>query len=565
VFCVVFSCSLNFLLLAAPIYMTQVYDRVLSSNNLYTLAMLTVAVGLAYLSQSALDAVRSRLMTRAGNAFEHSLRRAVFQAELAEAADRRSGGVGQGARDMEQVRAFLTGAPTMALMDAPWTPLFILVLALIHPLLAALTVGGMVALIVLALINEALVAGQTREANIAAAEAQSFFDSALRNAYAVKAMGMADALTARWSARRDEAACRQTAALDRGGVVSAVVKFVRLLLQSLILGLGAWLVIGQQMSAGSIFAAVFLLARALAPVEILVASWRSVVTARQAWRRLKELLNRHRPGEDAMPQPAPQGALSAAQLGWIPAGADRPVLRGVDIDLAPGEALGVIGPSGAGKSTLLRLLAGVHAPSAGTVRLDGAELRAWNRAQLGALIGYLPQDVDLFTGTIRDNIARFQDASPETVVAAAQAAGCHEMIMALPKSYDTPVGEGGAILSGGQRQRVGLARALFGGPQILILDEPNAHLDAAGEERLMETLATLKRRGVTLVLSAQRPRLLEAVDRILVLRNGAPELLGERAALLARLMRPVPPADAPANVTQIGGGAVVPFNKGGGV
>lgn len=558
-FCVLFSCALNILLLAAPIYMTQVYDRVLSSNNVYTLVMLTLAVAVAYLSQAALDGVRGRLMTRAGNAFEDALRRTIFQAELAEAADRRAALVGQGARDMEQIRAFLTGAPTMALLDAPWTPLFIIVLALIHPLLAGLTVAGMIALIILALINEALVARPTRDANVASAEAQTFFDSAVRNAYAVKAMGMADALTAHWSVRRDEAAARQTSAQERGGVMSAAVKFVRLLLQSLILGLGAWLVIGQQMSAGSIFAAVFLLARALAPVELLVASWRSVVTARQAWRRLDELLSRNRQGEDAMPQPAPRGALSAQQLGWMPPGADRPVLRGVDLDLAPGDALGVIGPSGAGKSTLLRLLAGVHAPSAGAVRLDGAELRAWNRNQLGQLVGYLPQDVELFAGTVRDNISRFQEASPEAVVAAAQAAGCHEMIMALPKSYDTPVGEGGAVLSGGQRQRVGLARALFGGPLILVLDEPNAHLDAAGEERLMETLATLKKRGVTLVLSAQRPRLLEAVDRILVLRGGMPELLGERAAMLARLMRPAPAAEpAPHS------GAVVPFNKGGG-
>lgn len=543
-FCVLFSCAINLLFLAAPLYMLQVYDRVMASGNVNTLIALTIAVTLAYAAQSTLDAVRGRLLLRVGNLFNETLRERVFQAEMADAVNRRGPPVGVGARDLDQVRAFLGGPAMMAMMDAPWVPLFVVVIALLHPLLAVALVCGAVALLLLALVNEALIAGPTRDGNAEASEAQTFFDAVMRNAQVVRAMGMADALTARWNDRRDRATAALTRAGDRGGAMSALVKFLRLFLQSFVLGLGAWLAIAQEMSAGSMFAAVFLLARALAPVELAVGSWRSIVLARQAWRRLDETLRRHPQPEPAMAIPQPRGAVTVTQLGWLPDGAEQPVVRGVEFALEPGEALGVVGPSGAGKSSLLRLLVGIHRPTTGTVRIDGAELAAWNRAQLGGLIGYLPQEVELLAGSIRDNIARFQDAPPEAVVAAAEAAGCHAMIMALPKGYDTEVGDGGMILSGGQRQRVGLSRALFGAPRLIVLDEPNANLDAAGEERLMDSLDALKAAGATLVIAAQRPRVLETVDRILVLRNGQPDLIGERAAVLARLMRPAPPVPA---------------------
>nr|WP_281378810.1 type I secretion system permease/ATPase [Azospirillum oleiclasticum] len=540
-FCLLFSCAINLLFLAPTLYMLQVYDRVIASGNINTLIALTVAVTIAYAAQSTLDAVRGRLLLRSGNLFNENLRERVFQAEMADAVTRRGPAVGTGARDLDQVRAFLGGPAMMAMMDAPWVPLFVAVIALLHPLLAVALVCGTAALLLLAVLNEALIAGPTRTGNAESAEAQTFFDAVMRNAQVVCAMGMSDALTARWNDRRDRATAALTGAADRGGAVSALVKFLRLFLQSFVLGLGAWLAIAQEMSAGSMFAAVFLLARALAPVELAVGSWRSIVLARQAWRRLDELLQRHPEPPAAMTIPQPRGAVAVTQLGWLPDGVEQPVIRGVEFMLEPGEALGVVGPSGAGKSTLLRLLVGIHRPTAGSVRIDGADLAAWNRTQLGGLIGYLPQEVELLAGSIRDNIARFQDAPPEAVVAAAEAAGCHAMIMGLPKGYDTEVGDGGMILSGGQRQRVGLSRALFGAPRLIVLDEPNANLDAAGEEQLMDSLDALKASGATLVIAAQRPRVLETVDRILVLRNGQPDIIGERAAVLARLMRPAAP------------------------
>lgn len=569
-FVLLFSGSMNVLSLAAPLYMMQVYDRVLNSDSVPTLIALTVAVAAAYACQSILDSVRSRLLARAGNILDRSLRERVFQAELAMAVGRRGGQggyiVGQGARDLDSIRQFLAGPAVLAAMDAPWVPMFVVVMVLLHPLLAVTLIAGSVLLLGLAILNEILVGNLTRRGNQHAAEAQTFFDAAVRNAPAVKAMAMGAALAQRWGGSRDEAVGELTRAADRGGVLSAMVKFLRLFLQSFTLGLGAWLVINQEMSAGSIFAGTFLLARALAPVEMVVGGWRSIVTVRQAWRRLDELLKRTPRIDDGMVQPQPLGAMATDQLGWTPEPGTPPIVRGVSFTLTPGQALGVIGPSGAGKSTLLRLLVGIHRPSVGEVTLDGADFATWNPLQLGQIIGYLPQDVELIAGSVRDNIARFQDAPPELVVAAAEAAGCHDMIMALPRGYDTQVGDNGQILSGGQRQRIGLARALFGQPKLVVLDEPNANLDAAGEERLMDSLVALKEAGTTLVVAAQRPRVLELVDQLLVIRDGVPEMLGERAAVLARLIRGQAPAIAGSPGSGSGGansGGTVVSLKGG--
>ncbi|WP_063694622.1 type I secretion system permease/ATPase [Bradyrhizobium stylosanthis] len=535
----VFSLAINLLYLAGPLYMLQVYDRVISSASEITLLMLTIALLLAFMALAGLDAVRGRVLTRASVRLDRKIASRVMTAII----DRSAGAGGarsQALRDFDTFRQFVTGTGIHAIFDLPWAPIYIAVIFALHPFLGAFALGCSVILVLMALLSEWLVKLPLTESNEAAARSYSFTEMSLRNTEVVRAMGMTGGLLRRWSRDRDRMLERQVAASDRAAAIQSLIRFLRLAMQSLILGLGAYLVIERVTTVGSMFAASILLGRALQPVEQIVGSWRGLVSARAAFLRIRELLTAHPLLEAGLTLPKPKGRVAVEALTFVPQGSAKPILRGVTFAVEAGEVLGVIGPSGAGKSTLSRQLVGVLTPSAGAVRLDGADVSTWVKRAIGDHVGYLPQDIELFSDTIAANIGRFDEGSDGEVILAAQLAGVHEMILRLPGGYDTQVGEGGAILSGGFRQRIGLARAVYGGPSLVVLDEPSSNLDAEGDVALADCVVQLKKRGATVVIVSHRPATIGVVDKILVLRDGVAEMFGPRAEIMARLTRPVP-------------------------
>src|SRR5688572_28746592 len=517
--------------------MLQVFDRVLASRSEETLLVLTVAALGALLVMALLEVLRARLLAVAGAALDRRLGPRVLDGLLARSA--RPGGLEHvhGLRDAAALRAFFGGAGLLALFDAPWLPLFLLIIFLFHPVMGAAAAAGALIMLVLAALNELFTRKPLERAQAEARRAGRFIDANVRNAEVVSALGMLPAMTRRWSELNDAALREQLRASRIGGTFSGVTKFARQVIQLVMLGVGAYLVVHQHLTPGVMIAATILLGRALAPVEALVAGWRSLVEARGAWRRLPQLLADNPPPAAATEGPAPAGALEAERVVFGLKGAERPIIRGASLSLKPGETLGLIGPSASGKSTLARLLVGVWKPLAGVVRLDGADIGSWPRERLGPHIGYLPQDVELLSGTVAQNIARLGEPQDGEVVRAAQRAHVHELILRLPQGYDSEVGDAGQALSPGQRQRIGLARALYGAPRLVVLDEPNANLDHEGEEALARTLQLLRGEGVTVVIVAHRPSLLRGVDKLLVLREGAIEMLGPRAEVMARLGR----------------------------
>jgi PrtD family type I secretion system ABC transporter len=534
----VFSFCGNLLLFVSPLYMLQVYDRVLSGRSPTTLVMLTVMAGFLLAVMGALEALRSRMLVRAGARLDQMLASRTF-AGLFEVGRRHPGQVGgQSLRDLDTLRDFATGPALLVFCDAPWAPLFILVAFALHPLLGAVTLVGAVAIFALAMVNEVITRKALKDAGTVTIGAGAFAEASLRNSEVLHAMGMLPGIAARWLIRHDTALALQARAADRAGALLALSKFVRLFLQSAILGVGAWLALDDQITGGSIVAASIIMGRALAPVEMAVGHWKGFVAARSAWARLSALLTEAGERPETMALPRPKGAIAVDKLFVVPPGSRSAVLKGVSFALAPGEVLGVVGPSAAGKSTLARAMTGVWAPGAGSVRLDGADLHAWRREEVGPALGYLPQDVELFDGSVAENIARFRDIEPEKVVEAAEKAGVHQMILALPQGYDTRIGDGGRVLSGGQRQRIALARALYDNPAFVVLDEPNSNLDTAGEQALVEAVADLKSRGATTVVVTHRVSILGCVDKIMVLNNGEVELIGPRDEVMSRLARP---------------------------
>lgn len=530
-----FSLVTNLLAFASPVYMLQVYDRVLASRSEETLiAVSGLALG-AFGLAGAIEVLRARILVRAGIAFDRVLAAPLFDAVLGSEIRGGRGGSGQALRDMDTVREFLMGAAPAVLCDAPWAPLFLVLAFLIHPAIGWLSLTGMVLLLAMTLLAEAATRRTLRSAGQAAAEAAGVSAAALRGAEAVRANGMSGAMAARWLARHEASLALQARASDRAGLLVALTRTVRIALQSAVLGLGAYLVIEQQMAAGAMFAATLMLGRAIAPVEQAVQHWKGFVTAREAWRRIGALLDAVPEATRPMPLPAPSGAVSIEGLAVVPPGADRATLSGVSLTIAAGEVIGIVGPSASGKSTLLRALVGVWQPARGAVRLDGASLDGYEADALGRSLGYLPQDVELFAGTVAENIARFGAVDTEAVVSAARAAGVHDMILRLPQGYDTRLGAGGTSLSGGQRQRIGLARALYGMPALIVLDEPNASLDAAGEEALAAAIRAAAAVGSTVVLSSHKPSLLAVADRIAVIADGTLKMAGPRDAVIARL------------------------------
>jgi ATP-binding cassette, subfamily C, type I secretion system permease/ATPase len=533
-----FSLAINLLMLATPLYMMQVFDRVLSSRSGDTLVMLTLITVLAIGVLALLEAIRAQMLVRIGNWLDDRLGPTVFAGALRAALRSDPARASQGLRDLGTMRGFITGPTVTPLLDAPWAPIFIIALFALHPMLGLIGLGGGGVLFGLGLINEIITKQPLRRANLAASKTHQRAEAALRNAEVIRAMGMGEGVLRLW--RRDSAGTQeaQRAAGTRGGVIVALSKFFRLLVQTVILGAGAWLVIHQEASAGAMFASSFLLGRALAPVENAIGTWKSLVAARLAHRRLEELVSALPDEAKGMELPRPVGELVVERLVFVPPGGEEPTLRGVGFELAPGEVLGVIGPSAAGKSTLARLIAGTWSPTAGKVRLDGTEISVWHDSGGSQHVGYLPQDIELFAGSVRDNIARLGDANPTAVIEAAKLVGLHEIIMRLPRGYNSEIGEAGLRLSGGQRQRIGLARAVFGQPRLVVLDEPNASLDHEGEEALHHAITRLKEMGTTVVMIAHRPSVLGLADKLLVLRNGTVDAYGSRAEVIAKLNAP---------------------------
>jgi ATP-binding cassette subfamily C protein/ATP-binding cassette subfamily C exporter for protease/lipase/ATP-binding cassette subfamily C protein EexD len=529
------SLFLNLLVLVSPLYMFQVFDRVLPSGHVETLLALTVVAGFALLVFGLLEVIRHQALVRISTWLDRRLSEPVLAASLRETLAGRGTG-GQPLRDLAQLRAFLSSEGVFPILDAPWTLVFIAVIWLLHPWLGVLALLAAVVLFALALGSEIVMRAPLGEANERWMAAQRRGETALRNAEVVHAMGMLPALLGRWHADNDRALERHAEASDRGAVIVGMAKFLRLFVQVGILGLGAYLVLDGELTGGGMIAGSILLSRALAPVEQAIGAWKGLVAARASHDRLQALLRRHSEAAPALRLPVPEGRVSVERLTFAPPNSDRAILKDVAFELAAGEVLAVIGPSGSGKSTLCRLITGIWSPGSGHVRLDGAEVHTWDRADFGAHVGYLPQDVELFAGTVRDNIARMSDAPDEAVIEAARLAGAHDMILRLPAGYAAEIGPHGAGLSGGQRQWIGLARAMFGQPRLVVLDEPNASLDQAGEAALIDAIGRLKAAGTTVILVAHRPSLLVHVDKLLVLRDGAGVLFGARDEVLPRLM-----------------------------
>jgi PrtD family type I secretion system ABC transporter len=536
----VFSALINILLLAPTIYMMQVYDRVVPTEGRLTLLYLTLVVAFALGTQTALESVRSRLLTLAGLRLDRLLAGGILQKLMSALAP---GASAQGMREFDIVRQAMSGPVAVAAFDIPWTPIYVLVAFMIHPALGAMTIVGGAVLVVLAVLNERATRGRAREAFVAQAQAYASQEAAAANGEVVRALGMRGALRERQLADRRAGLDLSAKAQFTGGGYSAATKFTRMFLQSAALGLGAWLAVDKQISAGAIIAASVLMSRALQPIEQLVGSWAVVGQARGALNNLIKLFPPGRGLEVSGTQlPAPTGALALEQVAVRAPGEGPVLLRGVSLKLTPGEVLGVIGPSGAGKTTLARVAAGAVTPDLGTVRLDGANLADWDGDRLGRYIGYVPQDSGLLAGSIKDNISRFAiwaGGDPAIVdaevVAAAQAAGVHELILRLPKGYDTMLGAGGRGLSAGQAQRVALARALYGQPPLLVLDEPNSALDADGETALNNAILAVKARGAAILIVAHRTGILNIADRLLVLREGQVELIGPRTEVVAKM------------------------------
>lgn len=532
-----FSGVINVMMLTPAIYMLQVYDRALVSRNVTTLTMLTLLVIGLFMLMSALEMVRTRVLIRVGNFLDMDLNRRIFSAAFERNLSRAGGNPAQALQDLAQVRQFLTGNGLFAFFDAPWTPIYLLVSYLIHPLLGLVTLIGSLILVGLAYLTEKATQKPLAEANQAAMSSASYANNNLRNAEVIEAMGMLPEIGKRWYQGHLRILQMQTLASDRAAIISSTGRFVRITLQSVILGAGALLAIEGKITPGMMIACSILTGRALAPVEQAIAAWKQLLGCRSAWGRLNDLLHDYPQRPPSMSLQRPLGMLAVENVIAGAPGTSNNIVRGVSFSLVPGESLGIIGPSASGKSTLARLLVGVWPTQAGKVRLDGADIFTWNKAELGPWLGYLPQDVELFEGTIAENIARFAEVDSEAVIRAARSSGVHDMILRFPQGYDTRLAADGSPLSGGQKQRIALARALYGEPNLIVLDEPNANLDDVGEKALVDALAELKARGATVILISHRPNVLCAVDKVLMLRDGAVHMLGSRDEVFAALRK----------------------------
>ena len=533
----IFSAIINLMLLVPSLYMLQVYDRVLASRNETTLLMLTLMVLGAYLFMCALEFVRSFVLIRVGAQLDMKLNKRIYTAAFEQNLKKAGGNAGQALQDLTTIRQFLTGNGLFAFFDAPWFPVYLVVIFLFHPSLGVFALCGTIVLIVLAYVNEVVSKKPLAEASSMAIAAGNLATNNLRNAEVIEAMGMLPNLMSRWFKMHGRFLHLQAEASEKAGIIGASTKFVRVSLQSLILGFGALLVLDGKITGGMMIVSSILMGRTLNPVEQLIGIWKTWSSTRNAYKRLGELLATNPPRQTGMSLPKPLGQISVEAVTAAPPGSTVAVIKNLSFSIAPGEVLGIIGPSGAGKSSLARLLVGVWPSAMGKVRLDGADVYRWNKDELGPYIGYLPQDIELFAGTVSENIARFGEVDSEKVITAAKRTGVHEMILQFPQGYDTPLGDGGAGLSGGQKQRIGLARAMYDDPSLLVLDEPNSNLDEVGEQALVAAIVDFRNRGKTLVLITHRTSAIGVTNKLLLLRDGVAQMFGPTAQVLTDLTK----------------------------
>lgn len=533
----VFSAIINLLMLVPSLYMLQVYDRVLASSNETTLLMLTVMMLVAYLCISALELVRSFVLVRVGAQLDMKMNKRVYTAAFEQNLKKAGGNAGQALQDLTHIRQFITGQGIFAFFDVPWFPIYLAVIFMFDTSLGVFSLCGTVVLIILAYLNERVSKKPLAEATAMAIISTNLATNNLRNAEVIEAMGMLPNLMARWFRLHGRFLQLQAEASEKAGIVGAVTKFVRTSLQSLILGYGALLVLENKITPGMMIVGSILMGRALSPVEQVIGIWKSWSSTRSAYDRLNGLLSANAARLPGMPLPKPLGQVSVEAVTAAPPGSPVAVIKNLSFAITPGDVLGVIGPSGSGKSTLARLLVGVWPSAVGKVRLDGADIYHWNKDELGPSIGYLPQDIELFAGSVSENIARFGEVDSEKVITAAKRSGVHDMILHFPQGYDTMLGDGGAGLSGGQRQRIGLARALYGDPALIVLDEPNSNLDDLGEQALVAAINDLRNCGKTIVLITHRTSALATTNKLLLLRDGVAQLFGPRDQVLAELSK----------------------------
>lgn len=529
---------INILMLVPVIYMLQVYDRVITSGSEETLLMITLIMVFLLSAMGSLEWVRSRILVRVAAKLDQLLSHRVFVASFKQSLF--SGGRNNNAQciqDLTGLRQFMTGNGLFAFFDAPWLPIYIAVMFAFHPWYGWVGVISAAVLGIMAVINEKATGKLLQEANKESSQANNAVSRTLANAEVIESMGMLDRVSDRWQQRQGKVVAWQAKASDKAAVITSMTKSFRIIVQSLILGLGAYLVIQQEITPGLVIAGSILLGRALAPIDQMIGAWKGFVVARTQYKRLDEVLKQIPADKETMSLPAPKGVVKAESVSVAPPGARSPVLQGVSFLAQPGEVWGILGPSAAGKSTLARALLGIWPTVGGKMRLDDADIFAWNRQELGDYIGYLPQDIELFDGTISENIARFGEVDADKVVTAAKSAGVHEMILSLGEGYDTVIGAGGVMLSGGQRQRIGLARALYGQPVLIVLDEPNSNLDDVGEKALAAAIAEAKARGATVFIITHRISVLSQVDKLMMIANGRLQLMGPRDEVLKKLQQ----------------------------
>lgn len=538
-----FSGMVNVLMLAGPLYMLQIYDRVLASHSVPTLIALTIFLIGAYAFQACMDLIRTRVVVRAAGLLDKHLGTVVHSAVLRLALQTRQvGEAHQPVRDLDQIRAFLTGQGPIAIVDLPWMPVFLFVCYLIHPWLGLLSLAGGILLLVITLFTERASRVPARDVAQGASQRATMVEGDRRNSETIKAMGLGEALSRRWGTLNETYLAAVERSSDVVSSYGSISKVLRMLLQSLVLGLGAYLVLRQELTPGGMIAASIMMARAVAPIEVAIANWRGFVAARDSTRRLSQVLARVGVSETKTELPKPHRSFDVEDVFVVPPEGQTAIVGNVRFGLTAGDVLGIVGPSGSGKTSLVRVLVGVWRPARGGVRIDGASLEHWTSESLGPHLGYLSQTIELFDGTVAENIARMAvEPDADAVIRAAKAAGAHDMILRLSSGYDTRIGDAGTILSAGQRQRVALARALFGDPFLIILDEPNANLDSDGETALFQAIRDAKARGAIVLMIAHRAGALSVCDKVLVLRDGVQQAFGPRDEVLRKVMQPSGP------------------------